>query len=235
MGDFLGTARQRWSFRSGPSPCFWRSDRRIALIFTDGGVTHVVHQKSTFRKSKMTQCGEGFITHTNLNRTLPPSHVQKETDRGAACRTCRWYPHRRDDPQYGAAAPRDTRVLRLVMTMEGETVIHCTPIIGYLHRGIEKILENRPYLGGIRYMDNADYLSPMLNETVYAGAVEQLMGIEASISASSPTRCSTSPTTSSPSEVIFTIWVHPLPLCRRFVTARGYSRSSRRAVEAGSM
>ena len=78
----------------------------------------------------------------------------------------------------GPQHPSTHGVLRLVMTLEGETVTHCTPIIGYLHRGIEKILENRPYMGGIRYMDNADYLSPMINETVYAGAVEQLMGIE---------------------------------------------------------
>ncbi|HEY7415516.1 MAG TPA: NADH-quinone oxidoreductase subunit D, partial [Ktedonobacteraceae bacterium] len=41
-----------------------------------------------------------------------------------------------------------------------------------------KILENRPVMGGIRYMDNSDYLSPMLNETAYVGAVEQLMGLE---------------------------------------------------------
>jgi NADH-quinone oxidoreductase subunit D len=66
----------------------------------------------------------------------------------------------------------------MVMTLEGETVVDSTPVIGYLHRGIEKILENRPVMGGIRYMDNADYLSPMLNETAYAGAVEQLMGLE---------------------------------------------------------
>jgi NADH-quinone oxidoreductase subunit D len=78
----------------------------------------------------------------------------------------------------GPQHPSTHGVLRLVMNMEGETVIKCTPVIGYLHRGIEKILENRPYMGGIRYMDNSDYLSPMLNETVYAGAVEQLMGIE---------------------------------------------------------
>jgi len=64
------------------------------------------------------------------------------------------------------------------MTLEGETVVNCTPVIGYLHRGIEKILENRTVMAGIRYMDNADYLSPMLNETAYVGAVEQLMGIE---------------------------------------------------------
>src|SRR5207244_8629982 len=60
----------------------------------------------------------------------------------------------------------------------GESVVDCTPVIGYLHRGIEKILENRPVMGGIRYMDNADYLSPLLNEIAYAGAVEQLMGME---------------------------------------------------------
>ncbi|HZS75158.1 MAG TPA: NADH-quinone oxidoreductase subunit D [Ktedonobacteraceae bacterium] len=78
----------------------------------------------------------------------------------------------------GPQHPSTHGVLRLVLTLEGETVVDCTPVIGYLHRGIEKILENRPIMGGIRYMDNADYLSPMLNETAYAGAVEQLMGIE---------------------------------------------------------
>jgi len=78
----------------------------------------------------------------------------------------------------GPQHPSTHGVLRLVLTLEGETVIDCTPVIGYLHRGIEKILENRPVMGGIRYMDNADYLSPMLSETAYAGAVEQLMGLE---------------------------------------------------------
>src|SRR5579884_1929925 len=78
----------------------------------------------------------------------------------------------------GPQHPSTHGVLRLVLTLEGETVVDCTPVIGYLHRGIEKTLENRPYLGGIRYMDNADYLSPMLNEIAYAGAIEQLMGLE---------------------------------------------------------
>ncbi|GAC1360896.1 MAG: NAD(P)H-quinone oxidoreductase subunit H [Ktedonobacteraceae bacterium] len=79
----------------------------------------------------------------------------------------------------GPQHPSTHGVLRLILSLEGETITGCTPVIGYLHRGIEKILENRPVLGGIRYMDNADYLSPMLNETAYVGAVEQLMGIEA--------------------------------------------------------
>ncbi len=78
----------------------------------------------------------------------------------------------------GPQHPSTHGVLRLVLTLDGETVVNCTPVIGYLHRGMEKIFENRPYMGGIRYIDNADYLSPMLNETVYAQAVEQLMGIE---------------------------------------------------------
>ena len=78
----------------------------------------------------------------------------------------------------GPQHPSTHGVLRLVMTLEGETVVNCTPVIGYLHRGIEKILENRTVMAGIRYMDNCDYLSPMLNETAYASAVEQLMEIE---------------------------------------------------------
>src|SRR3989440_11926625 len=78
----------------------------------------------------------------------------------------------------GPQHPSTHGVLRLVLKLEGETVVDCTPVIGYLHRGIEKILENRPVMGGIRYMANADYLSPMLNKIAYASAVEQLMGLE---------------------------------------------------------
>ena len=79
----------------------------------------------------------------------------------------------------GPQHPGTHGIIRFMLTLEGETIVDCTPIIGYLHRGIEKILENRPVMGGIRYMDNVDYLSPMLNEIAYVGAVEQEMGIEA--------------------------------------------------------
>lgn len=78
----------------------------------------------------------------------------------------------------GPQHPSTHGVLRLVLTLDGETVTQCTPVIGYLHRGMEKIFENRPYMAGIRYTDNADYLSPMLNETAYALAIEYLTGIE---------------------------------------------------------
>src|SRR5258708_28000925 len=78
----------------------------------------------------------------------------------------------------GPQHPSTDGVLRLVLRLEGETIIDCMPVIGYLHRGMEKIFENRPYMGGIRYTDNSDYLSPMLCEIAYAAAVEQAMGLE---------------------------------------------------------
>src|SRR5436309_10082194 len=78
----------------------------------------------------------------------------------------------------GPQHPSTHGVLRLVLTLEGETIISCTPVIGYLHRGMEKIFENRTIMQGIRYTDNSDYLSPMLCEIAYVGAAEQLMGLE---------------------------------------------------------
>ena len=78
----------------------------------------------------------------------------------------------------GPQHPSTNGVLRLVLTLEGETVVNCTPVIGYLHRGMEKIFENRPYIHGARYIDNADYLNPMINETAYVGAIEAIMGVE---------------------------------------------------------
>jgi len=78
----------------------------------------------------------------------------------------------------GPQHPSTHGVLRLVLTLEGETIVSCTPVIGYLHRGMEKIFENRTYMQGIRYTDNSDYLSPMLCEIAYVGAAEQIMGLE---------------------------------------------------------
>jgi NADH-quinone oxidoreductase subunit D len=78
----------------------------------------------------------------------------------------------------GPQHPSTHGVLRLVLTLQGETIVECTPVIGYLHRGMEKIFENRTYMQGIRYTDNSDYLSMMLCEIAYVGTVEQLMGLE---------------------------------------------------------
>ncbi|MFL5591124.1 MAG: NADH-quinone oxidoreductase subunit D [Ktedonobacteraceae bacterium] len=78
----------------------------------------------------------------------------------------------------GPQHPSTHGVLRLVLRLQGETIVDCMPVIGYLHRGMEKIFENRTLMGGIRYTDNSDYLSMMLCEIAYAGAAEELMGLE---------------------------------------------------------
>ena len=64
----------------------------------------------------------------------------------------------------GPQHPSTHGFLRLVLRLDGETIVDCTPVIGYLHRGMEKIFENRTLMQGIRYTDNSDYLSMMLCE-----------------------------------------------------------------------
>ncbi|MET0800061.1 MAG: NADH dehydrogenase (quinone) subunit D [Actinomycetota bacterium] len=79
----------------------------------------------------------------------------------------------------GPQHPSTHGVLRLLLELDGETVIKCTPIIGYLHTGIEKNTEYRTWMQGVTYVTRADYLSPFFNELGYCLAVERLLGIEA--------------------------------------------------------
>ena len=78
----------------------------------------------------------------------------------------------------GPQHPSTHGVLRLVLKLQGEKVIECVPVMGYLHRGIEKIFEWRTFHQGIRYADQADYVSNMLQEHCYAGAMEAIGGID---------------------------------------------------------
>jgi len=78
----------------------------------------------------------------------------------------------------GPQHPSTHGVLRLVLKLSGEKVVDCVPVMGYLHRGLEKIFEWRTYHQGIRYADQADYVSNMLNEHAYAGAMEAIGGID---------------------------------------------------------
>jgi len=77
----------------------------------------------------------------------------------------------------GPSHPATHGVLRLVLKLDGERVIHCVPHIGYLHRGMEKIAENRTYLQFIPYTDRMDYLSPLAANVGFALAVEELLGV----------------------------------------------------------
>ena len=78
----------------------------------------------------------------------------------------------------GPQHPSTHGVLRLVLRLSGEKVVECIPVMGYLHRGLEKIYEWRTYHQGPRYADQSDYVAAMLNEHAYCGAAEAIGGIE---------------------------------------------------------
>jgi NADH-quinone oxidoreductase subunit D len=79
----------------------------------------------------------------------------------------------------GPQHPSTHGVLRLLLELDGETVVSCRPIVGYLHTGIEKNCEYRTWQQGVTFVTRADYLSPFFNELGYCLAVERLLGIEA--------------------------------------------------------
>jgi NADH-quinone oxidoreductase subunit D len=77
----------------------------------------------------------------------------------------------------GPQHPSTHGVLRLILTLDGETVTELRPVIGYLHTGIEKNMEFRTWTQGVTFCTRMDYLSPLFNETAYCLAVERLLGI----------------------------------------------------------
>jgi NADH-quinone oxidoreductase subunit D len=79
----------------------------------------------------------------------------------------------------GPQHPSTHGVLRLVLELDGETVVSCVPVIGYLHTGIEKNTEVRNWTQGVTFVTRMDYLAPFYNEMAYCMAVEKLLGIEA--------------------------------------------------------
>jgi NADH-quinone oxidoreductase subunit D len=79
----------------------------------------------------------------------------------------------------GPQHPSTHGVLRLILELEGETVLSVEPVIGYLHTGIEKNTEYRNWVQGTTFVTRMDYLSPLFNELGYSLAVEKLLDIEA--------------------------------------------------------
>lgn len=84
---------------------------------------------------------------------------------------------------FGPQHPAAHGVLRLILEMDGEVIVHADPHIGLLHRGTEKLAESKPYNQSIGYMDRLDYVSMMCNEHAYVMAIEKLLGIEPPIRA----------------------------------------------------
>jgi NADH-quinone oxidoreductase subunit D len=78
----------------------------------------------------------------------------------------------------GPQHPSTHGVLRLVLTIDGETVVDCDPVIGYLHSSLEKIAERKTFRQYTTYSDRYDYLNALGNNIVYCQAVERLLGLE---------------------------------------------------------
>ena len=78
----------------------------------------------------------------------------------------------------GPQHPSTHGVLRLMLELQGETVLRCKPVIGYLHTGMEKTAETLTYVQGGTNVTRMDYLSPFFNELAFCAAAEKLLGIE---------------------------------------------------------
>ena len=81
----------------------------------------------------------------------------------------------------GPQHPSTHGVLRLMLELQGERVLRCKPIIGYLHTGMEKTGEDLTFMQGGTNVTRMDYLSPLNNELVFSMAVEKLLGIDGDI------------------------------------------------------
>lgn len=87
------------------------------------------------------------------------------------------------DISMGPSHPSTHGVLRLQLEVDGEIVSKCTPVIGYLHRGDDKLAENMTYNQFVPFTDRMDYLAPICNNVAYALAVEKLADLAV------PARC----------------------------------------------
>ena len=78
----------------------------------------------------------------------------------------------------GPAHPSTHGVLRLMLEMEGEAILRCKPVIGYLHTGMEKTAEDLTYLQGPTNVTRMDYAAPLFSELAFSMAVEQLLELD---------------------------------------------------------
>jgi NADH-quinone oxidoreductase subunit D len=79
---------------------------------------------------------------------------------------------------FGPQHPATHTTLRLILTLDGETVVHAVPHIGYLHSGFEKLGEHLDFNQYVTIVDRMNYVSPIANEIAWHNAVEKLLGLE---------------------------------------------------------
>ncbi len=104
--------------------------------------------------------------------TLSPASPELLPMQPAADGATRW------TLNFGPQHPATHTTLRLVLELDGERIIRCTPHIGYLHSGFEKLGEHLNYNQYVTIVDRMDYSAPIYNELAWHGAAEKLMGIE---------------------------------------------------------
>jgi len=78
---------------------------------------------------------------------------------------------------FGPQHPSTHGVLRLKLKVDGERIVDCYPIIGYLHRGTEKLFELHPFFQNVPHTDRMDYIAAATSNLAYVGAVEKLVGL----------------------------------------------------------
>ena len=114
------------------------------------------------------------------NRAWPTEHAFPDS---AAKNAAAEFETEKMSLSMGPSHPSTHGVLRLQLELDGEVVTKADPVIGYLHRGDEKIAENMTYNQFVPYTDRLDYLAPLANNMAYAIAVEKLAKLEV------PPRC----------------------------------------------
>ena len=77
---------------------------------------------------------------------------------------------------FGPQHPAAHGVLRLILEIVGERIVFCDSHIGLLHRGTEKLIEQKAYLQNLPYFDRLDYVSMMVQEHAYSLSIEKLLG-----------------------------------------------------------
>lgn len=85
---------------------------------------------------------------------------------------------------FGPQHPAAHGVLRLILELDGEVIERADPHIGLLHRGTEKLIENKTYTQAVPYFDRLDYVAPMNQEHAFALAIEKLLEIKVPLRAS---------------------------------------------------
>lgn len=105
-----------------------------------------------------------------LSQTSPEALAEEQTAAGDGPN--RW------TLNFGPQHPATHTTLRLVLELDGERIVRCTPHIGYLHSGFEKLMENLNYNQNVTIVDRMDYSAPIYNELAWFCAAEKLMGVD---------------------------------------------------------